>query len=147
MSVYALTDIETDDGGEISFSNGDLKMATVSRSHTQALNWLIMTNRSEVLWPDSVANIGSFQGSLNIPRTHRAVEAAVRRAVMFQNLFSPDDLDVRMTAVSIEDAALTVRITGIFVETDSDVVQDPTQATHVLAYLYPFNNEVPRRVV
>jgi hypothetical protein len=66
---------------------------------------------------------------------------------MFQNLFSPDDLDVRMTAVSIEDAALTVRITGIFVETDSDVVQDPTQATHVLAYLYPFNNEVPRRVV
>jgi hypothetical protein len=52
-----------------------------------------------------------------------------------------------MTAVSIEDAALTVRITGIFVETDSDVVQDPTQATHVLAYLYPFNNEVPRRVV
>jgi hypothetical protein len=49
--------------------------------------------------------------------------------------------------VAIEDAALTVRITGIFVETDSDVVQDPTQATHVLAYLYPFNNEVPRRVV
>ena len=34
--LYAERDIEVDDGGEIQFENGDLKVASVKRSHPHA---------------------------------------------------------------------------------------------------------------
>jgi hypothetical protein len=146
MGIYALQDIETDDGGELQFENGDLKRASVKRSYLQALNWIIMTNRIEAPVPDAVANIGAYQGSLNIPRTHRSIEASIRRAVSFQNLFAVDDLDVRMTPISLEDAALTVRMKGLYVEEQQQYINDPMDTVQVLGYLHPFENAILRRV-
>jgi hypothetical protein len=146
MALYALQDILTDDAGELQFDNGDLLIASVKRSHLQALNWLVMSNRPESTVPDAMANILAYQGSLNIPRTHRAIEASIRRAVIFQGLFDSGDLDVRMTPVSLEDAALTVRMRGQYVEEQEEFRQDQTSTFQTLAYLYPFDNGTPVRI-
>jgi hypothetical protein len=147
MALYALVDLLTDDAGEIQFEYGDLKVASVKRSHLQALNWLVMTNRSEMVTePDAAANVGSFQGFLNNGRTHRSVESSIRRAIIFQGLFDPGDLDVRMTPVSLEDAALTVRMRGQYVESDPEERDDPVNTYQTLAYLWPYENTYPVRL-
>jgi hypothetical protein len=147
MALYPLVDLLTDDAGEIQFENGDLTLASVKRSYLQALNWLIMTNRRETITdPDAVANIGSFQGFLNNTRTHRNIEASIRRAVIFQGLFDPSDLDVRMTPVSLEDAALTVRMRGQYIENEESERDDPVNTYQTLAYLWEYNNTYPTRL-
>jgi hypothetical protein len=146
MGSYLGHDIETDDAGEIQLENGDLKLASSKRSFLQCLNWIVMTNRSESYTPDAMANLGSYLGSLNIPTTHRGIEAHVRQAVTFQGLFDPNDLFVKVIPVTIDSVSLTVRMAGEYTEDREEDTGDPTVGYQTLGYVFPFDNATPVRV-
>lgn len=135
MGVYVRRDIETDDGGELQFENGDLKVASVKRSHLQALNWLIASNRGDTIHGDAVGDLGAWFGRLNIPRNHRSMEEQIRRALLVQGLFSPGDVRLAVIPVSENDAAVTARLFGTFVEPSTDLVDE---GYAVLGYVFPF---------
>lgn len=143
MGVYITRDIQTDDGGELQFENGDLKVASVKRSALQALNWVIASNRGDTLHGDAVGDLGSWFGRLNIPRNHRAMEDQVRRALLVQGLFTPGDVRVVIVPVDINDAAVTARLFGTFVEPSADLEED---GYAVLGYVFPFGTAQLRRV-
>lgn len=146
MALYLGHDIETDDGGDVLFENGDLKLASVKRSHLQALNFVVLSNRTDLLEADAAANLSVFNGSQNLPRTHRLIEEYVRRAVDNQRLFQVGDLRVRVVPVEPDAVALTVRMSGTYIE-DRDVDrEDPALGYEVLAYLYPFGTGLPERI-
>ena len=143
MGAYIARDIETDDGGELQFQNGDLKVASVKRSALQALNWLVASNRGDTLQGDAVADLGSWFGRLNIPRNHRAMEDQMRRAALVQGIFSPGDVQFAVVPVDLNDAAVTARLFGTFVEPDPSL-QDDGYA--VLGYVFPFGTAQLRRI-
>lgn len=147
MGTYLGHDIETDDGGEIQLENGDLKIASTKRSFLQSLNWIVMTNRSESYSQDAVANLGSYLGALNIPSTHRGIEAHVRQAVIFQGLFDPNDLFVKVIPVTIDSVSMTIRMAGEYIEDRDGDDEDPTVGYQTLGYVFPFDNATPSRVV
>ncbi len=145
MALYIFTDIETDDAGEIQTENGDLKIASTRRSHLQALNWLVLTNKGDVVDGDPVADLGVLQGRLNIAPTHRLGEHQIRRAVIYQELFDPGDLEVKMVPVDSDAAAITIRVNGFYSEKDPD---DAEATTHqILAFYFPFDNATPVPVI
>jgi len=143
MAVYIARDVETDDGGEIQFQNGDLKIASVKRSHLQVLHWLIASNRGDTIHGDAVGDIGAWFGRLNIARNHRAIEEQIRRALLVQGAFSPGDVRVLVVPVSENDAAVTARLFGTFVEAEAGL-EDEGYA--VLGYVFPFGTAQLRRV-
>ena len=136
MAIYLTNDIECHDGGELMFENGDLKIATAKRSFMQSLNWLVASNRGDTFDGDSVADLGSFFGNLNIPRTHRNMEANIRRALHFQKAFAPGDVKVKVLPVDLNEVVVTARIFGQFIEETAD----ETNANYdlILAYVFPF---------
>lgn len=137
MALYLETDVETDDGGEIQLENGDLKVATATRSHLQALNWLVMTDAGEGPGDGPAGNLGSFFGSMNVPRTHRAMEASLRQAVIDQRLFLPNDVSFRLTKVEPSVAFLRVTFLGeFFINEDEGETWDGNY--QVLSYTFPF---------
>ena len=114
--IYMTRDLETDDGGEIVLENGDLKVASVKRSHIQALNWLLASNRGDVLDGDTVADLGSWFGRLNIDRNHRSMESECRRAISEQKLFGPGDVRLSVVPIGPNVAAVTARMFGTYIE-------------------------------
>lgn len=136
MAIYILQDIETYDGGELLFENGDLKVAETKRSHVQALNWLVASNRGDTIAGDTVADLGSFFGNLNINRTHRNMEANVRRAIFFQQLFAPGDVKVKVIPIDLNEVAVTVRLFGEYVE--DTAAETNANYESILAYSFPF---------
>jgi len=135
MGIYVDRDAEGDDGGELQFDRGDIKRATVKRSTHQTLHWLIASNRGDVIDGDSVSDMGSYLGGLNIPRTHRAMETSIRRALHFQGFFPPGDVQVAVVPVGPNEADVTARIYGVFNE---ETVEDDEVGFDALGYLMPF---------
>lgn len=133
--LYVQRDIEVDDGGEIQFENGDLKVASVKRSHIQALHWLVASNRGDVFDGDTVADIGAWFGRLNIERNHRAMEEGCRRAVFEQKLFGPGDVLFAVVPVGPTAAAVTARMFGTFIEPTG--LEDDALPTF-LGYVFTF---------
>ncbi len=143
MALYLDRDIETDDAGEIQIEHGDLKLGSVKRSFTQAFNWSLLTNRGEGLWGDAMANLGVFFGSLNIPRTHRAMEASIKRALEKQRAFFPGDVDVSVVPVDDNEAVVMAKLRGTYLLQDGE---DATAEDQHLAYRYPFGTGLPVKV-
>jgi hypothetical protein len=115
--LYSQRDIEVDDGGEIQFDGaGDLKVASAKRSHLQALHWLLASNRGDVLLGDTVADLGAWFGRLNVERNHRAMERNISRAIFEQRIFGPGDVQVRVVPVGPNEAAVTARLYGSYIE-------------------------------
>lgn len=146
MAFYLAHDIETDDGGDIVLENGDLKIASVKRSHLQALNFIILSNRTDMLDADAAANLAVFCGAMNLPRTHRMIEEYVRRAVDNQRLFSGGDLQVRVVPIERDAVALTVRMIGTYLEDQEDDRADAASGWETLGYMYPFGTGLPERI-
>jgi len=140
MGYYSVRDIETDDAGEIQVENGDLKLASVKRSHVQALHWLILTNRGEYLWGDSVANLGAYIGSLNVPRTHRAMEMSVIDALTNQGAFFRGDVRIRVVPIDYYEVLVTARMFGDYELQPGEEEEDEDQ---ILGYRYPFGTGLP----
>lgn len=146
MATYFSHDIETDDAGELQFENGDFKIASTKRTFLQALHWMILSSRPDCVEPDAMANLTVYKGRLNTPSTHRAMEAQIRQAAFFQQVADLGDLDVKVTPVSEEAVALTVRMRGQFIEDRPEDLEDSTSGFQVLGYLFPFESGVPQRV-
>lgn len=146
MALYLAHDVETDDGGDIVLENGDLKLASVKRSHLQALNYIILCNRTDLLEPDAAANLAVFCGAMNLPRTHRLIEEYVRRAVDSQGLFSLGDLRVKVVPIERDAVALTVRMSGTYLEDQDEDREDAVSGWEVLGYMYPFGTGLPERI-
>jgi len=136
MGLYTQSDLETYDGGEIMFEDGDVKLASVKRSHVQALNWLIASNRGDTINGDSLADLGAFFGDLNIPRTHRNMEANIRRALFFQRMFIGGDVTTKIIPIDENEVVVTVRLRGEFAERSADDLEIGYDT--VLAYRFPF---------
>ena len=134
--MYTQQDIEVDDGGEIQFELGDLKVASVKRSHVQALHWLMACNRGDVLNGDTVGDIGAWFGRLNHERNHRLMEDGIRRAVVQQKLFGPGDVQVAVVPVGATQAACTARLFGTFIEPRRDLEDDALPS--FLGYVFTF---------
>jgi len=143
MGAYLTRDIETDDGGELQFENGDLKVASVKRSALQVLNWVIASNRGDTIHGDAVGDLGAWFGRLNIPRNHRAMEEQIRRALLVQGYFSPGDVRVGVVPVGLNEAAVTARLFGNFLEPSADLEEE---GYAVLGYVFPFGTAQLRRV-
>lgn len=144
MALYLFRDIEVDDGGELQFENGDLKVASVKRSHLQLLHWVIASNRGDAIVSDAVADLGAWFGRLNIPRNHRAMEEQVRRALFVQGYFVPGDVRVSVVPISETDAAVTAHLFGSFQEPSTDL-EDEGYAS--LGYVFPFGTAQLEKVV
>lgn len=144
MGMYFQQDIEVDDGGELQFDNGDLKIASVKRTHLQALHWAIACNRDDSLVPDATANLGIWFGSLNIARNHRAMEDQIKRAIAIQEVFFVSDVAIRVVPVSETEAAVTAHLLGIFDEPSAEL-EDVGYAN--LGYVFPFSTGVLKKVV
>lgn len=142
MAIYIRRDLEVDDGGELQFERGDIKLATTKRSIVQALTYLILTDRGDAMVPEAAGDLGSFFGALNLPRTHRSMEHSVSRAIAEQGLMAPGDVAIRVVPVDIEVAAITARISGTFVEEDDTVDFEDV----LLGYIYPFGVGQPSQV-
>lgn len=144
MGIYFAQDVQVDDGGELQFENGDLKLASVKRSHLQALHWLIASNRNDCIYGDATANLGAWFGRLNINTNHRAMEEQITRAIIAQRIFTPGDVRVAVIPVAENDVAITAHLFGSFQELDPRL-EDDGYAT--LAYLFPFGTAVLEKVV
>lgn len=143
MGYYTLRDVEVDDGGELQVENGDLKLASTKRSHAQAIHWVILTNRGEYMWGDSVANLGAFIGNLNLPRTHRAMEGSTLRALANQSLFFKGDVRIKVVPIDFNEVLITARMFGDYELEDGEGSEDEDQ---LLGYRYPFGTGLPVKV-
>lgn len=140
MGTYLARDIECDDAGEIQVQDGDLKLASTKRSHIQALHWLILTNRGEGFWGEAVADLGTFNGRLNIPRTHRAMEANILRAMENQRAFHRGDVRIRVVPIDFNEVLVTARMHGTYILQDNEGPEDEDET---LGYRYPFDTGLP----
>ncbi|TXH13798.1 MAG: hypothetical protein E6R03_10675 [Hyphomicrobiaceae bacterium] len=147
MAYYVGHDIETDDAGEVQFENGDIKLASTKRTFLQGLNWMIMSSRTESSVPDAMAHLVVYKGRLNIANVHRSIETSIRQAALYQNLFDPNDLDVRVVPIATDAASLTVKLKGVFLEDRLEDQDDPIVSYQTLGYVFPFESATPERVV
>lgn len=133
MAFYFAIDIETDDGGEIVLENGDLKLATARRSHLQAVNWSVLTNRPETIHQDAVADLNGYHGRKNVQINRAAMETAIRQALRAQGVVAPSDVFVRVVSVDISKVFIRVEVTGSYVgDDDTDFVEEH----QILSYIY-----------
>lgn len=133
MSYYSDVDIETDDGGEIILENGDLKLATARRSHIQAVNWSVLTNREETIHVDAVASLLQYHGAHNNARNRGAMELAIRQALMAQRVVAGSDVKARVVSIDINKVFVRVEVFGTFLgDEDLDM---PTEY-QILSYIY-----------
>jgi len=119
-------------------------VATTKRSHVQALNWLLASNRGDAPNGDTVGDLGAYFGSLNIERTHRNMEAQLRRALFFQRLFAPGDVKVKVIPIDLNEVLVTARLFGEYVE--DTVEEQKANYDQILCYIFPFGTAKLQKV-
>lgn len=119
--IYVLQDLQVTDDGDLVMSEfGDLKIASPLRTVAQAIDWIILTNKGELLAePRFGANIQSFYGDDNSPITHTHMETNILEEVRTQGLINMSDIDVDVVPIDTDEAAILVEIKGNFMDTES----------------------------
>lgn len=146
MSFYISQDLEvTDDGDLVGSEFGDLQIASPLRTVAQAIDWIILTNRGELLAePNFGANIQTFYGDPNVEETHMLMENSIVSEVKSQGLIDLSDIDIDVIPTDTDEAAILVEIRGSFLDTTS-----PTGAYErfidefdglTRGYVYPFTS-------
>lgn len=146
--IYVLQDLETtDDGDFVIADHGDLKVADPLRTVAQAIDWVILTNKGELLAePDFGANIQAFYGDQNTEATHRMMETNIVEQLRVQGLVDIADLDVDVVPIEIDEAAIILELKGNFLDTTSatgayeQFIDNFDGLTR--GYVYPFTSGV-----
>lgn len=121
MGMYFTQDIESTDDGDIVVSDyGDIKLATPLRTVAQAIDWVILTNKGELLSePSFGANIQSFYGDDNNAQTHQLMEMNIKEQLRLQGLIDLNDFDLDVIPIETDEAAIMVEVRGSFLDTDN----------------------------
>jgi len=136
--IHSEIDIEGTDDGDLVLDQGDLKIATSSRSIMQAVMFLVLTDYGEYT-PDPLAagNLGSFIGSVNRSSIHAKMRGSIRYGLDQQGLIKTSNIGISVTPVSIDQALLTLRMPLVFIEKQqSDILTEPL----VLGFVFPYES-------
>ena len=146
MAIYASQDLEVTDDGDLVISDfGDLKIASPLRTIAQGIDWIILTNKGELLSdPSFGANIQSFYGDPNTDEAHRMMELSIIEQARTQGLIDLADIDVDVIPVDTDEASIIVEIKGSFLDTESaegayQKLIDSFDGL-VRGYIYPFTS-------
>lgn len=145
MAIYALIDMQvTDDGDLVLDDIGDFKIASPSRTVIQCINNIILTNKGELLTDVNFgANLQTYYGSSNSRQNHQLMEREIIEEVRRQGYIELSDIEVDITPVDINEAAIIVEVKGQFIETEDtgsfgSLAVKYDGVSH--AYLYPFTS-------
>jgi len=146
MAIYALQDIEVTDDGDIVIDEfGEIKIASPLRTVAQAIDWVLLTNKGElVAEPSFGANIQSFYGDSNIGTTHQFMEASIIQELGMQGLVEIESTDIDVVPIETDEATILIHTKGNFLDTESETgafTRFIDQFDGVVrAYIYPFTS-------
>lgn len=148
MGIYVLQDLETTDDGDLVVNDfGDLKVASPLRTVAQAIDWIILTNKGELLAePTFGANIQSFYGDDNSVKTHGLMQSNIIQEMKDQGLLLMTDVEVDVVPIETDEAAILVDVKGDFLDTETTTgayerfIDEFSGLTR--GYVYPFTSGV-----
>lgn len=134
--MYYEKDIETDDSGELILENGDLKMATCSRSLTQSTLFVTMTDVGDYgPVPEFGGNLGSFIGKLSGTQTWQDMEKSLRGGLHNQAILSADSYQITVVPVDTDVAFVMLKL-QLVTQEDLAANREPESITY--GFKFPF---------